>query len=183
LNPVKISVPATLPDPVILPFLIYSQPGRSSIQLKGVEAVTERLKSSAKKVVDVCQSLTHTKLNPRLDLVIESERLLFAIEGRSWELPLSLGILSCFTSMPLREGLTATGALREGDFSGGLSPVSYLAEKISAASKAGLKTFLLPSSQSASSLTVQGITVIPVANLVNAWEIASGIPLWRAALS
>ena len=79
--------------------------------------------------------------------------------------------------------MTASGII---DDNGNITPVGSLARKIMAAKEAGLTTFLLSIDQkleAGEQVNTNGIQVIPVANLMQAFCIASGQAPWQVIVA
>lgn len=183
MNSVKIGVAAyNMPGSAILPFTISVKPGRGQIEFENIDSISAVMKSSVAHVLTVCEKLTKKRLNPNVDLVIRSEQALETVVGPSWELPLSLAIISLFTGRPLKPGLSATGALVEGNYFGLLAPIGGLAEKTDAAKRAGVSTFIVPGSQPRKDFegwSSEGIKIYAVTDVSEAATLAFGIPLSR----
>jgi len=120
---------------------------------------------SLKRAVKVAQELAGR--NFERDILLKpSEHV--DLRSYSWEMMLTLGMVSILTGIPLRK-ITGTGVLDE---AGNIVPVSGLTHKIKAARELGFSDFLVSESQSIGE-EVDGINLIRVKRIEDAWKIAT----------
>lgn len=167
---VRVPVPAKQgPGGVIMWVTLSLQKGAGKVILENVTNITEENRGSIQRVVAWAEHLTGKGLKNDQNLVINCEKVQDSIKGTSWELPLALGLISLLSGVPLRDGLTGTGAIGK---DGIITPVGYVPEKVRAARDAGYSLFLVSSDQPRESIEAGGMHIIPVRTLQDAWNIA-----------
>jgi PDZ domain-containing secreted protein len=155
---------------------ISNNEGYSSIRIENIYEVSSELKQSLLSAKHAAQTLTGKTLSQDTTLYFKERQQ--TIKGNSWQLILALGFTSLLTGIQLKNGITGSGIVRE---NGDIGPIGGLSQKIRAARKEGLSTFLVSMEQTADEepIDTTGIQIIPVVNLIQAWCVASGQAPWQ----
>ncbi|MGI0013234.1 MAG: S16 family serine protease [Nitrososphaera sp.] len=148
--------------------LSYRNEGDGSLWLNNVIDVSEMNKASIINPKHAAEWLAGRTFNRDVTIEILSRRQ--TLEGRSWELMLTLGMISLLTGAPLRDNVTGSGRIGQ---NGKVLEVSSLSEKTKAARIAGYTAFLV--SQERTLEDVSGIEVYGVEDIKQALKLATGL--------
>lgn len=152
----------------------YTGDGR--MRIANIDHFTEANRQSFETIQETVRGITGQWFSENVR--IEFRERYQNVTGNSWDLVLALGLVSLMSGYSLRQGLTGSATI-ENAHTGRLGPVAGLVAKFKAAEDAGCSIFLVAATQTEIPHHSEGLQVYRVANLGQAWEVATGMPSWR----
>ena len=175
LQSVRLQIPSG--TGILMPVtLTRESTGDGRFLIGNIEHFTEANRQSFETIGEAVRQMTGQWFNE--NVMVEFREGYQTVTGNSWDLKIALGLVSLLSGYPLKQGLTGSATI-ENAYTGRLGPVAGLAAKFKAAEDTGCTIFLVAATQTGIPHHSERLQVYRVANLGQAWEVATGTPSWR----